>query len=133
MAFTYTYFSQDLDAASLHQVTPSNNQRGLGLRENTAGSDDGKRGRRIGKLKMRTSELNDAIGRLERATHRLREAWIETRKAWDDSVAEDFEARHLEPVLPQLRYTVTAIQQLMGTFDQVGRVCSDPDAASESF
>ncbi|MDA0659631.1 MAG: hypothetical protein O2931_06380 [Planctomycetota bacterium] len=76
---------------------------------------------------MRTSQLNDAIGRLERATHRLREAWIDTRKAWDDTVAEDFEVRHLEPILPQCRYTVNAIHQLMNTFDKVERACSDPN------
>lgn len=77
---------------------------------------------------MRTSNLIDSLGRLERATHRLREAWLETRKTWDDRVAEDFERRHLDPLIPQLRQTMAAVQELTATFDQMAKACADPDA-----
>lgn len=74
---------------------------------------------------MRTSELIDCLGRLERAAKRLHESWQETRVHWDDSVAEDFEQRHLEPILPQLKMTVTAIHQLADTFGQAHQACDD--------
>jgi len=66
---------------------------------------------------------------MERATQRLREAWGDTRKAWDDPVADDFEVRQLEPIMPQLRFTAAAIRQLSDTFAQAARECSDPEAA----
>lgn len=75
----------------------------------------------------RPGELHDALQRLKRATHDLQQHWSETKSVWNDQAAQQFEARHLEPILPILRLVFNATGELDESFRKTIRQCRDRD------
>lgn len=67
----------------------------------------------------RPGELASSLQRLKRATRDLQEQWAVTKRSWTDQTARDFEAQHLEPILPQLRLVLAASAELEELFRQV--------------
>jgi hypothetical protein len=65
------------------------------------------------------------MSQIQRATKRLEERWQETREVWSDSVSKDFQEKHLEPIVPELRITFAAIQELTDLFSKAEKQCRD--------
>jgi hypothetical protein len=74
----------------------------------------------------RPGQLAPSIVRLQRAARALQEQWAETRNQWDDQAARDFEARHLEPILPMLRRVAAATAEIEALFHRAADECSEP-------
>lgn len=75
---------------------------------------------------MTVCDLMTSMSTIQRATKRLEERWRETREVWNDSVAKDFQEKHLEPIVPELRITFSAIQELTELFAKAEKHCRDP-------
>ncbi len=75
---------------------------------------------------MTVCDLMTSMSSIQRATKRLEERWRETREVWNDSVAKDFQEKHLEPIVPELRITFSAIQELTELFAKAEKQCRDP-------
>jgi hypothetical protein len=75
----------------------------------------------------RPGQLQDGMQRLKKATAELQRHWAETRLAWDDQSARNFEAEHLEPLLPTLRLVLSATGELDDFFRKAVAECQDED------
>ena len=73
---------------------------------------------------MRTDLITPST-RLQRATKKLQDRWNTTKEVWDDGVSKRFEEKHLEPILPQLRLTLSGIHQLMEVLDEAAAETKD--------
>ena len=55
--------------------------------------------------------------RLQRATKKVQDKWMLTRETWNDSVSDRFQEKYLEPIVPQMQLTLSAIHELMQVLD----------------
>ncbi len=78
----------------------------------------------------RPGNLIGGIQRLKRATAELQRQWHETRQQWNDQAAKDFEATHLEPLLPTLRRVMSATGELDEMYRKAIQACQDEDLQS---
>ena len=62
---------------------------------------------------------------MTRATKQLREVWQETKESWDDGVSREFEEKYLNPLIPHLRLTTTAIHEMNELLRDAERACED--------
>jgi hypothetical protein len=61
---------------------------------------------------MRICDLNTGLGQLSQAFSQLKERLAETKTHWNDDTSRAFQQTHLEPILPKLQLTLSAIQHL---------------------
>ena len=64
------------------------------------------------------SDLITPSTRLQRATKKLQDQWLETKQQWDDNVAERFQDRYLQPIVPQMQLALAAIHDLSEVLNQ---------------
>lgn len=62
-------------------------------------------------------------GQLSKAIKLLELRWQEARMSWDDSAAEHFEKKFLEPLESDLRTAVSAMDHMAGVLARVRRDC----------
>ena len=55
--------------------------------------------------------------RLQRATKKVQDKWMLTRERWNDSVCDRFQEKYLDPIVPQMHLTLSAIHELMQVLD----------------
>jgi len=67
----------------------------------------------------------DGPQRLKRATRDLQEAWAKTKEHWNDQTARDFEAQHLETILPTIRYVLGETNEHNELFRKAIETCRD--------
>jgi hypothetical protein len=77
----------------------------------------------------RQGDLIAGVQRLKRATAQLQLRWAEARETWNDQTARDFEAAHLEPLLPTLRLVLSATSDLDEAYRKAIAACRDQDRA----
>ena len=75
------------------------------------------------------SDFNTPSTRLQRATKKLQDHWLETKENWDDRTSERFKDRYLDPIVPQMQLTITAIHELTEVIDQA--IAETRDEGSE--
>ncbi len=74
---------------------------------------------------MTICDLVTSMSHIQRATKRLEERWQETREVWNDAVSKEFQEKYLEPIVPELRITFAAIQELTELFAKAEKQCRD--------
>lgn len=74
---------------------------------------------------MALGSLIDGAGQLKSASDRLDEAWALARSSWNDSVAQNLDEEHLQPLFQQVRVTLDAIARLNGILVSACRDCED--------
>jgi hypothetical protein len=74
---------------------------------------------------MRICDLITPATRLQKATKRLQDAWRQTNESWNDPVSEEFQAKFLDPIIPQMQLALAAIHQLTEVLDRAERDCRD--------
>ena len=74
---------------------------------------------------MSICDLGSSITRIQRATKELRDKWQETRQYWNDQTAAEFEATHLDSIIPQLRLLAAELSELRETYDRGEKECRD--------
>lgn len=79
---------------------------------------------------MPVCDLNSAAMQIQRATKQLQERWHETQETWNDPVSKEFQAKFLEPILPELRIALTAAQELSELLNRAEQFCRDPNRES---
>ena len=62
-------------------------------------------------------------GQLAKSVKQLMLRWTETRTDWNDSAAETFEKKYLEPLEIDLRTAVSAMDHMATLLNQVRRDC----------
>lgn len=62
-------------------------------------------------------------GQLAKSVRQLMLRWTETRTDWNDSAAENFEKKYLEPLEIDLRTAVSAMDHMATLLNQVRRDC----------
>ena len=69
--------------------------------------------------------MSVAVGRakLNNATKDLLVKWEQTRSVWLDSRAQAFEREFIEPLGPQVRSALSAMERLSGILTQAEREC----------
>lgn len=79
---------------------------------------------------MRFCDLNTGLGQLTEAFSDLKERLAETKTHWNDDTSRQFQEKHLEPILPRIRLTISAIQHLTEVLSAAEKELED--RASES-
>lgn len=74
---------------------------------------------------MNLCDLVSGVSRISRATKQLREVWAETKESWDDGVSREFEEKYLNPLIPHLRLTTTAIHEMSEVLREAQTACDD--------
>ena len=75
---------------------------------------------------MNLCDLSSASLQIQRATKHLQQRWYETQEKWNDPVSREFQAKFLDPILPELRITISAAQELSEVLDRAEQFCRDP-------
>ena len=55
--------------------------------------------------------------RLQRATKKIQDRWLVTTDEWDDKVSRRFREKYLDPIVPEMTQTLSAIHELMQVLD----------------
>ena len=61
---------------------------------------------------MRICDLHTGSIRLTRAAKDLREQWSETSEYWKDKNRDDFDAKYVQPLGPQITLLLAAVNSL---------------------
>jgi uncharacterized protein YukE len=80
---------------------------------------------------MHVCDFVSHSGRIRRATAELKERWQETLEAWNDETSRQFQEKYLEPLLPEVTLTLTAIQSALEQIHRAAVECEDPDRGEE--
>lgn len=76
---------------------------------------------------MRFTYFGDEMGQLSQAVGKLNECFVEVKAHWNDSASEQFEREHLQPILPQLKLLMGAMQRYGDVVREMHRELDDPD------
>lgn len=74
---------------------------------------------------MRSCDLHTPSIRLTRAAKDLREQWNETSDYWKDKNRDDFDAKHVQPLAPQITLMLAAINALGEVLEKAERELED--------
>lgn len=74
---------------------------------------------------MRICDLNTGTIRLTRAAKDLREQWNETSDHWKDKNHDDFEAKYIQPLAPQMSLLLAAVNTLNEVLERAERELED--------
>lgn len=76
---------------------------------------------------MKIGDLHGGLGQLTHAFSDFSERWAEIKPHWNDAAAKQFEETHLQPILPQFKLLITAVQALQTVLDEAESELSDRD------
>jgi hypothetical protein len=74
---------------------------------------------------MAHGSLIDGAGQIKTAADRLEEVWAVARTSWNDSISQNLQDEHLDPLFQQVRSTLDAIARLNGVLVAACRDCED--------
>ncbi|MBI2480752.1 MAG: hypothetical protein HYV60_19630 [Planctomycetia bacterium] len=74
---------------------------------------------------MRSCDLQSGTIRLTRAAKELREQWNATSEYWKDKNRDDFDAKHIQPLGPQITLLMAAVNSLSEVFGRAERELED--------
>ena len=74
---------------------------------------------------MRICDLHTGSIRLTRAAKDLREQWTETCDHWKDKNRDDFEAKYVQPLTPQISLLLAAVNSLSEVLERAERELED--------
>ena len=74
---------------------------------------------------MKTIDLTSGLAQIQRAAAQLKEQWGEAKSIWNDEASRTFQEEFLQPLLPELQLTVTAIQRLADVLVKAEKECQD--------
>ena len=74
---------------------------------------------------MQRIDLASGLGQINRAAAQLKEQWGEAKSNWNDEASRTFQEDFLQPLLPELQLTVTAIQRLADVLTKAEKDCRD--------
>ena len=74
---------------------------------------------------MQRIDLTSGLAQIQRAAAQLKEQWGEAKSVWNDEPSRTFQEDFLQPLLPELRLTVTAIQRLAEVLVKAEKECQD--------
>ena len=77
---------------------------------------------------MKTTDLSAGAGRLQDATKTIRLRWEETTEVWNDVRRQEFDAKYMEPIEPQVRAALDRLRKLAQVYYQACQECK-PDAS----
>jgi hypothetical protein len=72
---------------------------------------------------MRRCDLSTGAGRIRHALENLDIVWNESTAEWNDVVSQNFQERHLEPMLPRIKLALDAIGRMDLLISEVERDC----------
>jgi hypothetical protein len=75
---------------------------------------------------MKGFDFVSHAARLQRATKELRDHWEAAGTVWQDGVQRRFEARHLDPIQPQLQMAVTKIYEFAELIQEMAGDLEEP-------
>ena len=64
-------------------------------------------------------------GQLSRALKDLKQRWLETKSSWDDSQADHFEEKYVDPLEQDLRSALSAMDTMAVLLSQARHDCSE--------
>lgn len=76
---------------------------------------------------MKHCDLTSSVGRMNKAMATLREKWLQTKEHWNDAASREFEEKHLQPLIPQMQFTIAAVQRLAEVIEKAEKDCEDGD------
>jgi hypothetical protein len=76
---------------------------------------------------MRICDLHTGAMRLTRSAKALREQWGETSEYWKDKNHDDFDAKHIQPLAPEVTLMLAAIHRLADVLAQAERELTDEE------
>jgi hypothetical protein len=68
--------------------------------------------------------MSDGASKLSYAVKNLRRKWDEIESHWKDAVRDDFESRHINPMINQVTVTSRAMGTLEEVIQKMRRDCS---------
>ncbi len=74
---------------------------------------------------MRFCDLHTGTNRMSRAAKDLREQWNETCDYWKDKNRDDFEAKYIQPLAPQVSLLMAAVNTLREVLERAERELED--------
>jgi hypothetical protein len=74
------------------------------------------------------SELRASATRLQKSAHWLGQRWADTSQTWQDQVSREFAEEFLWPIMPQIKLSLAAIQEMADVLDKAQRECEDRSA-----
>ena len=74
---------------------------------------------------MRICDLHTGSIRLTRAAKDLREQWNQTSDTWKDKNRDDFDAKHVQPLAPQITLLMAAVTSLSEVLERAERELED--------
>lgn len=72
---------------------------------------------------MRPGDLTAGAAKLQESWKKLRAHWDATTVEWHDAVSQDFEARYLDAIEPQLAATLERMRALAGVLTSAQHEC----------
>lgn len=76
---------------------------------------------------MQICDFITHTGRIRRATSKLKEEWEECMESWNDTTSRQFQEKYLDPLLPEITLTLTAVQAMSAQLQRAVAECEDPD------
>ncbi|MCA9122986.1 MAG: hypothetical protein H6822_02960 [Planctomycetaceae bacterium] len=74
---------------------------------------------------MRICDLHSSTIRLARAAKDLREQWNATSEHWKDKNHDDFDAKYVQPIGPEITLLLAAVSSLGEVFSRAERELED--------
>lgn len=74
---------------------------------------------------MRICDLHTGSIRLTRAAKDLREQWNETSDYWKDKNQDDYDAKYIQPLAPQISLLLAAVNSLSEVLERAERELED--------
>ncbi len=74
---------------------------------------------------MRICDLHTGSIQMTRAAKDLREQWNETSENWKDKNHEDFDAKYVQPLGPQVTLLLAAVNSLSEVLERAERELED--------
>jgi hypothetical protein len=74
---------------------------------------------------VKRCDLSSGTGRIRHALETLQLAWQEASDEWDDAVSHRFCEHHLEPIVPQVKMALDAIERMHMLMSEMQRDCEE--------
>jgi len=74
---------------------------------------------------MAIADLTTGAARLNKSVESLQEAWAETREHWNDENSRNFEENYLDPLGPQVKLALDAVNRIGEILNRAERECQD--------
>ena len=72
---------------------------------------------------MRIADLTSGAAKLNKSVKTLQEAWVDVADHWDDENSRSFVENHLEPIGPQIKMALDALNRVADVVARAEREC----------